>query len=137
MKIAVSDLSILVTNNNKMEDRIQINSVWYVRENTDTDGRNLELENYMHKNVVSYQCMAYEDFEWVFQAHADSVNDSELDLIEIENKVTGKKEIWDSLAFIRNFNASTYKFESNDLLNKEGAKLLYYFINEIKRKGWL
>ena len=121
-----------------MEDRIQINGVWYVRENTDTDGRNLELENYMHKNVVSYQCMAYEDFEWVFQAHADSANDGELDLIEIEFKLTGKKEMWDSLQFIRNFNPSTYEFKGDDdILTKEGAKLLYYFINEIKRKGWL
>lgn len=119
-----------------MEDRIQINGVWYVRENTDTD--NLELENYMHKNVVTYQCMAYEDFEWVFEAHADSLNDAELDTIEIENKVTGKKEMWDSLAFIRNFNASTYEFRNDgEILTKEGAKLLYYFINEIKKKGWL
>jgi hypothetical protein len=118
-----------------MEDRIQINGVWYVRENNDTD--NLELENYMNKSVVSYQCMVYEDFQWVFQAHADSANDNELDSIEIENKVTGKKEIWDNLEFIRNFNASTYEFESNDLLNKEGAKYIQYFINEINRKGWL
>lgn len=121
-----------------MKYRIQIDGVWYVRENNNTD--NLELENYMHKNVVSYQCMAYEDFEWVFQAHAD-VNGDGLDLIEIEFKhapLTGKKEMWDNLQFIRNFNPSTYEFRGDDdILTKEGAKLLYYFINEIKRKGWL
>ena len=119
-----------------MEDRIQINGVWYVRENTDTD--NLELEKYMHNNVVSYQCMAYEDFEWVFQAHADSANDGELDIIEIENKVTGGKEMWDNLEFIINFKPATYEFISDgNILTKKGAELLYYFIREVMKKGWL
>lgn len=119
-----------------MEDRIQINGVWYVREDNDTDN---SLEDYMHKSVVTYQCMAYEDFDWVFEAHADSDEYSdELDSIEIENKRTAKKEMWDSLAFIRNFNPSTYEFRSDDdILTKEGAKLLYYFIHEVMRKGWL
>ena len=117
-----------------MEDRIQINGIWYVRENNDTDN---SLENYMQDNIVTYQCMAYEDFEWVFQANADSLNDGELDTIEIENKMTGKKEPWDSLSFIRNFNPSTYPYESDDILTKEGAKLMHYFINEVKKKGWI
>lgn len=118
-----------------MEDRIQINGVWYIREDNDTD--NLELENYIQNNIVTYQCMEYEDFEWVFEAHADSNNDGELDTIEVANKKTGEKEVWVNIAFIRNFNASTYSYTSDDILDKDGAKLMQYFINEVKKKGWL
>ena len=119
------------------KDRIQINGIWYVRENNNNDTDN-SLEDYMQNNVVTYQCMAFENFEWVFEANADIGTEHGLDLIEIENKVTGKKEMWDNLTFIGNFNPSTYEFRNDgEILTKEGAKLLYYFINEIKQKGWL
>lgn len=121
-----------------MEDRIQINGIWYVREDkVDTD--NLELENYMQDNVVTYQCMAFENFEWVFQAHADIGPAHILDLIQIENKVTGKISLWDNLNFIKNFDPSSYEFEDDDVMNgsTEGLKLMKYFINEVKKKGWL
>ena len=119
-----------------MEDRIQINGIWYVREDkVDTD--NLELENYMQDNIVTYQCVAFENFEWVFEAHADLGPVPMLDSIQIENKITGKISLWDNLNFIKNFNPFTYKYEGEDVMNAEGLKLMECFINEIKKKGWL
>jgi hypothetical protein len=121
-----------------MEDRIQINGVWYVRENkAHVDD---SFRKYMQENVVTYQCITYEDSDWLFQGHADLGKDRELNFIysiQIENKLIGKSVFWDNIGFIRNFNASTYEFESDDNLDAEGAKLLQYFIDEIKRKGWL
>lgn len=119
-----------------MEDRIQINGIWYVRENNDTDN---SLEDYMQNNVVTYQCMAFENFEWAFQAHADLGPVPILDLIQIENKVTGKIAVWDNLKFIKNFDPSSYRYEDDDVMNgsTEGLKLMKYFINEVKKKGWL
>ena len=118
-----------------MEDRIQINGVWYVKEdNADVD---FSLENYMQDNTVTYQCMAFENFEWAFQAHADLGPVPILDLIQIENKITGKISLWDNLNFIKNFNPFEYKYEDEDVMNAEGLKLMDYFIDEVKKKGWL
>jgi len=119
-----------------MEDRININGVWYVKEdNADDD---FSLENYMQDNTVTYQCMAFENSDWLFEAHADlGPVPNVLDFIQIENKVSGKISLWDNLNFIKNFDPFTYKYEGEDVMNAEGLKLIDYFIDEIKKKGWI
>ena len=79
-----------------MEDRIQINGTWYVKEQPDAVAPERQIE------VFEYKGLVYEDQRFCFRAIIDIADSGMLDCIEVTDKRVKpwKEDMWDSIFFL-------------------------------------
>lgn len=115
------------------KDRIQINGVWYVREDT--------IDN--EYNIVCFEGMTTENNEYCFEATRIMRDDGETFFpgvdVKFTNKTSGETEYWDNDEWLigvleDNSNSIRLALES---LNDEGLRLFKQLLNKAKEKGWL
>jgi hypothetical protein len=133
-----------------MEDRIQINGEWYVREQSDA-----ELEAILHPfkklpeveiNIIRSESRTIESDKYCFEAIRLGKSDTPGDYFEdIDIKFTDKREkpwkedYWDNPAWMRgvliNDPESLGHLEESVCL--QGEAELKAFLKELKQEGWL
>lgn len=120
-----------------MENRIQVDGIWYVREDAvDTDRSWIDYINENSNTYpVDYLCTRFENSDWIFEANLHNDDFDSISIV-IKNKKTGKYDVWDDASFIRNFDSHSFGY-AEEVLDIEGTKLLYYFILSLKEKDWL
>ena len=130
-----------------MEYRIQINGVWYVKEDqTPTTAISYEIDE--NKLTYSESCV-YENDKYCFEAtrifqdyDSGKFYDDILD-IEFTDKRGGKEkwitEQWDNLLWLDGIlERDEYVIESiGKLMCHEGIETLISFLKILKNKGWL
>lgn len=123
-----------------MEDRIQINGTWYVKEQPDAVVEERQVE------VFEYKGLVYEDQRFCFEATIDIKDNGILDILDLI-KVTDKRvkpwkeETWDRLDFFR----GCLERKSDSLLSLRGesgfsdddVENFIAFLKEIQKRGWL
>ncbi len=120
-----------------MEERIQINGTWYVKEQPDAVVKERQVE------VFEYKCLMYEDSIFCFTATIDLADNGKLDFIEVTNKrfTPWKEETWDHLGFFRGClernsdSLSTLTSESG--FGDDDVENFIAFLKEIKKRNWL
>lgn len=112
------------------EDRIQIDGVWYVREET------LDVIN-------SISCL-YENNDYCFDAcrfiNEDGVPSEHIFIDFIDKRTEPwKKEYWDNNIWLKNVytNEPDAIKDARDSMCAEGVKTLQKFIGVLKEKNWL
>jgi hypothetical protein len=121
-----------------MEDRIQINGTWYVKEQPDAVAPERQIE------VFAYRCLVYEDQRFCFRAIIDIADSGGmLDSIEVTDKRVKpwKEETWDSLDFFRgclgrcSYVLSSLKGDSG--FSDDDVENFIAFLKEIQKRGLL
>lgn len=113
-----------------MQDRIQVNGIWYVRE----EERQIE--------VFEYKCLMYENEKFVFEASIDEET-NRLDLIEVTNKQVKpwKEKTWDSLGFFRGclerHPDSMLSLRTEEGFSDDDFETFIAFLKEIQKRGYL
>lgn len=123
-----------------MEDRIQINGTWYVKEQPDAVVEERQVE------VFEYKCLMYEDQRFCFEATIDIKDNGILDILDLI-KVTDKRvkpwkeEIWDRLDFFRGcLERGSYALSSlkgDNGFSDDDVENFIAFLKEIQKRGWL
>lgn len=120
-----------------MEDRIQINGTWYVKEQPDPVVKERQVE------VFEYKCLVYEDQRFCFEATIDIADSGILDLIKVTNKQVSlwEEQTWDRLGFFRvcldrNPDALS-SLKRDDGFSDDDVENFIAFLKEIKKRGWL
>ena len=123
-----------------MEERIQINGTWYVKEQPDAVSPERQVE------VFEYKCLVYEDKRFCFEATIDIKDNGILDILDLI-KVTDKRvkpwteETWDYLGFFRGClernpdSLSPLRVASG--FSDDDVENFIAFLKEIKKRGWL
>ena len=120
-----------------MEDRIQINGTWYVKEQPDPVIKERQVE------VFEYKCLTYEDQRFCFTATIDIAGKGELDSIEVVDKRSKpwKEEMWDSKFFLSGCLArnpeSLLSLRSESGFSDDDVENFIAFLKEIQKRGWL
>jgi len=120
-----------------MEERIQINGTWYVKEQPDAVVPERQVE------VLEYKCLLYEDSIFCFEATIDIADSSKLDLIKVTDKRVKpwKEETWDHLGFFRGClernpdSLSPLRVVSG--FSDDDVENFIAFLKEIQKRGWL
>ena len=120
-----------------MEDRIQINGTWYVKEQPDPVVEERQIE------VFEYKCLVYEDQRFCFEATIDIVDTGTLDLIKVINKSVKpwKEDTWDIVFFLHAClerdpdSLATLRGESG--FSDDDVENFIAFLKEIQKRGWL
>jgi len=119
------------------KNRIQIDGVWYVKEDTIDYGPEKELD------VTCFEGMVTEDDNYCFEANRIMRDDGETFYpgvsIKFTNKTSNKIEYWDSdewLIGVLEANQDSIESVSEDL-NDEGIRIFRQFVSKIKERGWL
>jgi hypothetical protein len=120
-----------------MEERIQINGIWYVKEQPDVVAPVKEIK------VFEYKGLVYEDIRFCFDATFDTVDNGKLYSIKVSDKRVKpwKEETWDNGFFI----AGCLGRNSDSLLSLKGdsgfsdddVENFIAFLKEIQKRGWL
>lgn len=131
-----------------MENRIEINGVWYVREDTITDPLD-HLEAEVIDLTFSEEC-CYETDKYCFVAsrlRIDGVDELYLDVsIKFTDKRSGdrdtwKEEYWDNNNWFKGIvegNPESVKSLNEEMdICSQGKKQLKGFLNRLVEEGWL
>ena len=128
-----------------MEDRIQVNGIWYVRETPDISH---EEEHYEVSD--SLQCV-YENSTWCFEASillkrdVTELTDTEgTPWIKITYKRFEDRELWtedvvDSAAWMLGVydGDPESQQDANKIFDRDGLRHFTWFIGKLIEKGWL
>ena len=126
-----------------MEDRIQINGVWYVKEQPDAKPEPHSVE------VTHYQSIVYEDGDYCFKASMLINPETQLPKysiigmdIEVTDKTNGRDwttEYWDSEFFFRGcYERNPESIETlKESLNDAGVENFIAFLQHTVDNGWL
>ena len=121
-----------------MEERIQINGTWYVKEQPDAVAPERQIE------VFAYRGLVYEDQRFCFRAIIDIADSGGmLDSIEVTDKRVKpwKEEMWDSIFFLQSClkrnpdSLATLRGESE--FSDDDVENFIAFLKEIEKRGWL
>jgi len=91
-------------------DRVEINGIWYVREDltsptTTTSSFEFVEEEYVERNVAHTEHLIYEDGDYMLELSGLVVNRIDervaMTSLVIFDKQSGKRECWDNEAFLR------------------------------------
>ena len=138
------DLNILLNNikKNNMEDRIQINGVWYIKEEPDAIPEPQKELDLAYAEMCSYEVLDYcFDATRMFKDY----DSSEFYKNEIEIKFTDKRikvwkvDNWDSVAWL----IDVYKGDkdaindASELMDEDGIMELKQFIGHLIKIGWI
>jgi hypothetical protein len=131
-----------------MENRIEINGIWYVREDAITDSLD-HLETEEMDLTFSEEC-CFESNKYCFVASRIKKYESEefYQDIYIEftdkrsgNKDTWKEDYWDNNLWFRgileNNPESINSFNEDTDLCEQGKKQFKAFLHKLKEEGWL
>jgi hypothetical protein len=119
------------------KNRIQIDGVWYVKEDTIDHGPEKELD------VTCFEGMVTEDDKYCFEVTRIMRDDGETFYpgvsIKFTNKTSNKIEYWDSDEWLIGvLEADPDSIESaSECLDPNGLKLFRQFVSKIKERGWL
>jgi hypothetical protein len=132
-----------------MENRIEINGVWYVREDAINDSLDhLEAEElYVTDSLVC----SWENDNWLFEAFvimkdgAETLTDHYTDpYLTITDKRVKGRENWrehtvDNPSWMKGVleNNTDSLSEASEFINQVGLKHLKVFLNHLVNKGWL
>lgn len=113
-----------------MQNRIQVNGIWYVRE-----------EEREPIEIIEYKCLMYENEKFVFEASIDEEK-HKLDLIEITDKQVKpwKERCWDNLDFLKiclEYDETAHQTLESYGFNKDDIETFIAFLKEIQKKGYL
>ena len=132
-----------------MENRIEINGVWYVREDAITDPLDhLEAEEI---DVTDSLSCVWENYNWAFEAFVIMKNDAETltdhypdPSITITDKRVKGSENWkehsaDNPNWMKGIleNNPESLSEAREFIDNEGLKHFRMFLNHLVNKGWL
>ena len=120
-----------------MEERIQINGTWYVKEQPDVVVPERQVE------VFEYKCLVYEDRRFCFEATIDITDSDKLNLIKVTDKQVKpwKEETWDGIFFLQSclkrdpFSLATLIGENE--FSDDNVENFIAFLKEIQKRGWL
>lgn len=132
-----------------MERRIQINGVWYVKEELDCVPENDTIEKKeidVFKFMIWFDGVAFEDDDYCWEAtrtYSDVVNN--VFYPEVEIKFTDKRtkpwkeEFWDHNEWIFGvyLNNPGSIVEANRAMGRTGVKNFQSFLGVLVEKGWL
>ena len=110
-----------------MEDRIEINGVWYIREEKVEE---LEIYTYLQKQ--------YEDDKFLLVATFEDETDTKIDIIEFTDKRKFNSvkewvpEVWDNDKWF--YAVATGNHEAKSEVDKEILPILEQFLKQILRK---
>ena len=120
-----------------MEERIQINGTWYVKEQPDAVALERQIE------VFEYKCLVYEDTRFYFKAIIDIADSGKLDCIVVTDKRVkpSKEDMWDGISFLlgclrRNPDSLT-SLRVDDGFSYDDVENFVAFLKEIEKRGWL
>jgi hypothetical protein len=127
-----------------MEDRIEINGVWYVRETSSTPPPNIiEIDESL---LTTTQQIIYEDGDYCFVASRIYKTDERFyDDFAIEitdkrskDKSTWKEEYLDNVYFLHHLknNHPGSIEEMSKIMCKDGINTLISLLNTLEKKGW-
>jgi hypothetical protein len=111
-------------------DRVEINGVWYVREDLTPVEKSIngfkfiDNQEYMERNVAHVETISYEDEDYLLEL--DGLVTQKLGILsmislKIEDKNTGKYECWDNEIFLRGI--AKLEQESIDSVFEEVEKI--------------
>lgn len=131
-----------------MENRIEINGVWYVREDAINDALD-HLEEDEVELIFSKECL-YETDNYCFVASKIRKDDSEESYqdtsITVKEKINGdqdswKEEYWDNDSWFKGIlegNPESIQSLNNDTtLCEQGKREFKSFLHTLKKEGWL
>ena len=123
-----------------MENRIQINGVWYVREKQESD---LDVTNFIGC-VVEDNHFSFEATK-IFKDDKTLYDGIDIKVIDKRSK-PHKEEVWDNLTWMINvlnndmYEINQLKSNNNDRIgsmSNENIKFFKSFLDELLKKGWL
>jgi hypothetical protein len=127
-----------------MENRIEINGVWYVREDAITNPLT-HLEEEEFELIFSKECL-YETDKYCFVASKIRKDDSDeyyQDIsITVKEKINGdQKEYWDNnlwfKGILRGNPESIESLNKDTTLCEQGKRQFKAFLHILKEEGWL
>lgn len=120
-----------------MEERIQINGTWYVKEQPDAVAPERQVEVYESKHLT------YEDNRFCFEAAFGDPGDNKLYFIKVIDKRVKpwKEETWDNAFFLygcleRNPD-SLLSLKGDSGFSDDDVENFIAFLKEIEKRGWL
>ena len=132
--------------NYKMEDRIQVNGIWYVKETTKAVSNSVEIENIDEFDVTRSLSRIWENDDWVFEAKILLAPDgTELEdtwgdcWITITDKDTNKEHSIDNPTWMLGvYEGDPLSMrEANKMMTPEGIGLYRGFLSLLIKNGWL
>lgn len=130
-----------------MEDRILINGVWYIKENTNKSIKHSEhYQKVTEENVCHTFCILWETSNWCFLAETFSLlsDENQEPWIKITDKRLGEKEYWveeviDNPTWMIGIYEENPKNleEARETMDEEGILKLFSFIEYLIKKGWI
>jgi len=129
-----------------MEDRIQINGIWYVKEENKVQSPQNTPDLYDDYFTTFYEGAIWEDSNVLleFSVLKPSKNEElEYDTISLKvvNKQTKEEEYWDNINFLLGI-AKEEKIwikslNDSKLISSEYKKVIEYFLNDLYSEGYL
>lgn len=129
-----------------MEDRIQVNGVWYVKETTKAVSESLEIEDIDEFDVTRSLGRVWENDDWAFEAKILLAPDgTELEdtwgdcWITITDKHGDEEHDIDNPRWMLGvFEGDPESMEeANNMMTPEGIRLFRGFLNLLIKNGWL
>lgn len=129
-----------------MEDKIQINGVWYVRE--DSIKPTSDMENSIELPPVHTESLTYESKDYCFSVSRIYKDDDQsfYDGLDVEftdkrsrNRSDWKTDHWDSDAWLLGvYNNEPESLKpANEMMCEHGIKELQFIIKQLLDRGWL
>ena len=123
-----------------MEDRIQLNGEWYVREQS-----NPELELDITDNIIRFRGISYESDKYVFEATIIRKPGSEFEYydcdIEFKDKRTRPwtEDLWDNPTWVKGVLNDNHEslVELRKTVCPQGEAEFKAFLKILKQEGWL
>lgn len=127
-----------------MEDKIQINGVWYVREDTkvDTKPERRKIEDH---EITNFMGCVYENDKYCWEATFLFKDDNRTLYGDVDIKFTDKRtrpfkeDNWDNntwlLGVLKNDEFSMV--DARDSMDEDGIETFKAFLTKLVEKGWL
>ena len=123
-----------------MEDRIQLNGEWYVREQP-----NPEPELDITDNIIRFRGISYESDKYVFEATIIRKPGSEFEYYDCDIEFKDKRirpwteDLWDNITWVKgvlNNNPESLE-ELRKTVCPQGEAEFKAFLKILKQEGWL
>jgi len=130
---------------NNMEDRIQINGEWYVKENNTTIKNDDTDSSFDETDVTEIHAFIYEDGSYCWEASRikDDKDDTYFEDFAVEfidKKIKPwKEEIWDNSSWFQSLLDGDKEAYDEGLksMTEEGIKTFKSFLKFLQKKDWL
>lgn len=130
-----------------MENKIQINGVWYVREDSIAPTTNTKEQVFNPDNVTNFEACVYETDDYCWEASRIRKDDGtfykdvhiEFKDKTVDNWRSKESEYWDGNSWLLGVLQSNPESleEARDCMNEEGVKTFREFLGYLNDLGWL